>query len=291
MKSATSLRRRIEDGSGIVVAVGAHDPLTALIAANAGMEAVYHGGYAVAAHQYGLPDLGLIGAQEMMDSLQRITSVVDVAVIVDADTGYGSEPGVWRTMQGLERRGAAAVQIEDQVSPKRCGHMEGKNVIPVDEMVAKVRAAADARVDPETLLIARTDALQVNGLADAIDRCLAYAEAGADVTFVDAPSSREQLAEIVEAVRPASHVMANMTETGKTPAMTAQELEALGYSLVIFPSSQSWLFVRAYEELCAELLATGTTAGIADRFKSFDEVNELVGKSRWDAIADEQERR
>ena len=173
----TSLRERLSDPR-ILVAVGAHDGLTATLAERAGLEAVYQGGYAVAAHHHGLPDIGLVGLSDVAESLRRITAVARIPVIVDADTGYGSEPGVRRSVLELESAGAAAVQIEDQVFPKRCGHMEGKQVIPRDDMVLKVRAAVDARRNPDTVIIARTDALQMNGLDDAIDRCNAYAEAG-----------------------------------------------------------------------------------------------------------------
>ena len=167
---------------------------------------------------------------------------------MDCDTGYGAIAGVKRTVQEMERAGAGAIQIEDQVFPKRCGHMEGKEVIPVDEMVLKIRAAVATRADPETLVIARTDALQPHGLDEAIDRCNAYAEAGADLAFVDAPRSREQLEEIARRVDVPS--VANMSETGRTPALSADELQELGYRIVIFPSTQTWVFARAYEELC-----------------------------------------
>jgi len=269
-----TLRERLQDPE-IVVAMGVHDGLTARLAERAGFEAFYHGGYAVAAHHLGLPDIGVAGLGEMAQSVIRVTNVSSVPVITDADTGYGELPGVRRTVHELERAGAQAIQLEDQVFPKRCGHMEGKQVIPREEMLLKVRAAVAARRDPATLIIARTDALQPTGLDDAIDRCNAYAEAGADVVFVDAPRSREQLAEIVRRVDAPS--MANMSETGCTPPLTAAELQGLGYRLVIFPSSQTWVFARAYAELCAELRAAGTTAGLRDRMMPFDEVNELLG--------------
>jgi 2-methylisocitrate lyase-like PEP mutase family enzyme len=274
----TSLRERLSDPR-ILVAVGAHDGLTATLAERAGVEVVYQGGYAVAAHHHGLPDIGLVGLSDVAESLRRMTAVAAVPVIVDADTGYGSEPGVRRSVLELESAGAAAVQIEDQVFPKRCGHMQGKSVIPRDEMVLKVRAALSARRNPDTLIIARTDALQVHGLDDAIERCNAYAEAGADVTFVDAPRSREHLAEIARRVD--GPLLSNMSETGRTPPLSAHELEQLGYSIVIFPSTQTWLFARVYQELLDELKATGTTTGMRDRMMAFDDVNELLGLSRW----------
>lgn len=275
-----SLRERLSDPR-IIVAVGAHDGLTATLAQRAGFEAVYAGGYSVAAHNHGLPDIGLVGLAEVAASLMRMTAVATVPVVVDADTGYGSEPGVKRSVIELERAGAAAVQIEDQVFPKRCGHMEGKKVIPRDEMVLKLRAALSARRNPDTLVIARTDALQMNGLDDAIDRCNAYAEAGADVTFVDAPRTREHLEEVARKVD--GPKLVNMSETGRSPTLTADELQELGFNIVIFPSTQTWLFARVYQELLEELQRTGTSEGLRDRMMPFDEVNDLLGIARWES--------
>lgn len=274
-----SLRERLSDRR-IIVAVGAHDGLTATLAQRAGMEAVYQGGYAVAAHHHGLPDIGLIGLADVTQALRRMRAVSDVPVIVDADTGYGSEAGVRRTVRELESAGAAAIQIEDQVFPKRCGHMEGKTVIPADEMVLKLRAAVQARRNPETLIIGRTDALQMNGLDDAIERCNMFVQAGADVTFVDAPRSREQVEEIARRVE--GPKLSNMSETGRTPPFTAAELEQLGYSIVIFPSTQTWLFAHVYQELLEEIKASGTSLGLRDRMTSFDEINDLLGVGRWE---------
>jgi methylisocitrate lyase len=284
MTDRPSLRERLEDPR-ILVAIGAHDGLTALIAQRAGFEALYHGGYAAAAHHHGLPDIGMVGLGEMIESVRRVASAAATPVIVDCDTGYGALPGVRRTVVEMEAVGAGAIQIEDQVYPKKCGHMEGKEVIARDEMILKVRAAVAARRDPRTLIIARTDALQPLGLDEAIERCNAYAEAGADLAFVDAPHSREELAEIARRVDVPS--VANMSETGRTPALTAGELEELGYRVVIFPSTQTWTMAHAYEAVCRELLEQGTTRGFADRFMPFDEVNALLGLSRWAALAAE----
>jgi 2-methylisocitrate lyase-like PEP mutase family enzyme len=277
--SARPTLRELLQEPAIVVAMGVHDGLTARIAERAGFQAFYHGGYAVAAHHHGLPDIGMVGLAEMVESVSRVTGVSSVPLIADADTGYGAIAGVRRTVHELERAGASAIQIEDQVFPKKCGHMDGKEVIPRDEMVGKLRAAADARRDLDTVIIARTDALQPHGLDDAIDRCNAYAEAGADLTFVDAPETRAQLAAIAERVDGPSLV--NMTETGRTPPMTVDELEGLGYRMVMFPSSQTWLLAQAYEDLCLELREHGTTAGIRDRMMAFDDVNALLGLREW----------
>jgi methylisocitrate lyase len=203
-------------------------------------------------------------------------------VITDADTGYGEIAGVRRSVQELERAGAAAIQIEDQVFPKRCGHMAGKEVIPRDEMVLKVRAAVGARSGADLLIVARTDALQPNDLDDAIDRCNAYADAGADVVFVDAPGSEEELAEIADRVDGLS--LANMSETGRTPVMSAEELERMGYRIVIFPSPQTRIIARAYEDLCTELADHGTTRGVLDRMMPFEDVNRLLGLEEWQRL-------
>ena len=274
----TSLRSRLSE-PGAVVALGAHDGLTARIAERAGIEALYHGGYATAAHHFGLPDVGLIGRAEVVESVRRMRAATDLPIVVDADTGYGSEAGVWLTVRELEAVGANAVQIEDQVSPKRCGHMEGKEVIPAGEMVIKVRAAAAARRSDETLIIARSDALQVTGLDDTLARCNAYSDAGADLVFVDAPRTVEEYAAIAE--QSSAPCVANMSETGRSPSISTPDLEELGYKLVIFPSTQTWLFAKAYEELCEAVLRDRTTLALTDRFTSFDDVNALLGLAEW----------
>src|SRR4051812_5402789 len=208
----TSFRSRLSQ-PGAVVAHGEHDGLAAKIAARAGVEALYHGGYALAAHHFGVPDIGLVGRAEVVESVRRMRGATDLPIIVDADTGYGSEGGVWLTVRELEAVGANAGQIEDQGAPKRCGHMEGKEGIPAAEMVLKVGAALSARRSDETLIIARSDALQVTGLEDTIARINAYGEAGADVAFVDAPPTVDAYREIAE--RTSVPCLANMSETGR----------------------------------------------------------------------------
>ena len=274
----TNLRSRLSE-PGAIVALGAHDGLTARIAQRAGIEALYHGGYATAAHHFGLPDVGLIGRAEVVESVRRMRAATDLPIVVDADTGYGSEAGTWLTVRELEAVGASAVQIEDQISPKRCGHMEGKDVIPAEEMVIKVSAAVAARRSDETLIIARSDALQVTGLDDTIARCNAYSKAGADLVFVDAPRTVEEYAAITE--RCSAPCVANMSETGRSPSIPTPELEEMGYKLVIFPSTQTWLFAKAYEELCRAVVQERTTTSLMDRFTSFDDVNALLGLAEW----------
>jgi methylisocitrate lyase len=273
-----SLRSRLAR-PGALVALGAHDGLTARIAERAGVETLYHGGYALAAHHFGVPDVGLVGRAEVVESVRRMRGATGLPIIVDADTGYGSEGGVWLTVRELESVGANAVQIEDQVFPKRCGHMEGKEVIPKDEMVLKVRAAVSARRSDETLIIARSDALQVTGLDDTIARIQAYGDAGADVVFVDAPPTVEAYRTIAEQSR--VPCLANMSETGRSPAIPTEELEAMGYKIVIFPSTQTWVFTKAYEELAAAVVRDRDTAALRNRFTSFDDVNSLLGLAEW----------
>jgi 2-methylisocitrate lyase-like PEP mutase family enzyme len=273
-----SLRSSLSE-PGAVVALGAHDGLTARIAERSGIEAIYHGGYATAAHHFGVPDVGLVGRAEMVESVRRMRAATDLPIVVDADTGYGSEAGVYLTVRELEAAGANAIQIEDQVAPKRCGHMEGKEVIPAEEMAIKVRAAVSARRSDETLIVARSDALQVTDLDDVIARCNVYADAGADLVFVDAPRTVEEVAAI--AARCTAPCVANMSETGRSPSIATEELEAMGYKLVIFPSTQTWLFAKAYGELCEAVVRDRTTAALADLFTIFDDVNALLGLAEW----------
>jgi 2-methylisocitrate lyase-like PEP mutase family enzyme len=215
----------------------------------------------------------------MAQHIARIARAVSVPVIADADTGYGDLANVARTVRDFERAGAAAVQIEDQVFPKRCGHLEGKRVIPREEMVRKVRAALAARRDRDTVIVARTDAIAVTGVEDAIGRMLAYADAGADVIFPDAPRSVEELRAIAGAIP--KPLVANMSERGKTPLLDLATLRELGYAIALFPSSSLFAAARSAQEVAEALQATGTTAGILDKLLPFAELNELVGLSAW----------
>ena len=270
--SRPTIRERLQEG-GILVAMGAHDGLSARLAEREGFRALYHGSYA-AASAHGLPDIGLIGLGETTANLRRVTSSSSLPVIADADTGYGDEVAVAHTVRELERAGASAIQLEDQVWPKRCGHMPGKAVVPVEEMVLKVRAAVAAR-DPETVIIARTDALQRDGLEAALARCRAYAEACADLVFVDAPQTREQLE--AAATRGGAPGMANMVETGVTPLLPVRELEAMGFALVIFPATHVWAMAGAYRRVARAIRADGTTEAVRGELLSFAETNEVLG--------------
>lgn len=279
-RSPVSLRERLAEPP-ILVAVGAFDPFTALIAQRSGVEAIFLGGYSVAANLHGLPDIGLIGLAEVLDALERITAVSEIPVIVDADTGYGAEAAVRRTVGLLERAGAAAIQIEDQVSPKRCGFMDGKRVIARAEMVAKVGAAVEARTNDGTLIIARTDALAVTGMEDAIARVEAYAEAGADLVVVDAVSSRAELELLAERVAAPKYVPMPPTPVDLP---NVAELQALGVKMVVFPSTMgSWMVAKAYASLCEEIVRSGTTGHLLDGFTDFDELHAITDRAGWEA--------
>jgi 2-methylisocitrate lyase-like PEP mutase family enzyme len=258
----------------IIVAPGAHDALTARIIERAGFEAVYFTGAGFSYTHLATPDLGLVTATETISRLAAITEATALPVLADGDTGYGNWLNVQRTVRDFERAGAAAIQIEDQVFPKRCGHLAGKAIIPADEATGKIKAAADARRG-DLVIIARTDARAVTGLDDALDRAARYREAGADVVFVEAPASRAELALIPGRV--AAPALANMVEGGSTPPSTAAELEAMGYRIVIYPGAGVRAAAWAVARLMAELKAHGTTEGMRAEMLTFGELNELLG--------------
>ena len=259
----------------IVVAPGAYDALTARLVERAGFPAVYLSGAGVSYTHLGQPDLGLVTLDEMVARASAITNAVGIPVIADGDTGFGNALNVQRTMRAYEAAGLAGIQLEDQTMPKRCGHLEGKEVIGSAEMAGKIRAAVDARRDDDFVVIARTDAIATHGLAEALDRLRRYADAGADVLFADGPTTLEELRAIPPAVpRPA---MANMVEGGRTPALAASELAKLGFRLVIFPNSLVRLFARQGALLLDALRASGSTEGARDRMLSFDDLNALLG--------------
>ncbi|TQF82792.1 carboxyvinyl-carboxyphosphonate phosphorylmutase [Elioraea sp. Yellowstone] len=270
------LRQRLAEPR-IVLAPGVCDALTAAIAAAAGFEALYVSGAAIAYTRLGRPDLGLVAMTEVADHVARIADRVDVPLIVDADTGYGNALNVQRTVRALERAGAAMIQLEDQTFPKRCGHLDGKAVIPAAEMVGKIRAAADARQNAATLILARTDAAAIEGLDAALDRARAYAEAGADALFVEAPRTRADLARVTAALGTLRPLLANMVEGGKTPVLSAPELEAIGFRIVIFPGGIVRALARTAREFYASLAATGTTEPFRDRMLDLAGLNDLIG--------------
>ena len=281
MASGQKLRAGL-DADGPVVAPGVFNALFARLVEEAGFPAIYVSGAGVANSLLGRPDVGLTTLSEMAFVVERIAEVVSVPLVVDGDTGYGGVGNVARTVRTFERAGAAAIQLEDQVNPKRCGHFAGKEVVEVAEMKERLAAALDARTDPSTVVIARTDSLEPLGMAEALDRCAAYREAGADVVFVDAPRSRSEF-EIIGRELEGVPLMANMVEFGRSPLLGVDELSALGFSLVIFPGSIIRLVTRAARGLLADLAMAGSTTAWLERMASFDEVNTLVGRDDWAA--------
>jgi methylisocitrate lyase len=262
---------------------GVYDALTARIAARVGFDIVFISGYSVSAARLGEPDFGFLTQTEMADTARAVCNVSTAPVIVDADTGYGNALNVMRTVRDLQDAGAAGVFLEDQVWPKKCGHMAGKRVVETGEHAAKIRAAAEARGERDLFIVARTDARQPLGLEAAIERCLAYKEAGADALFVEAPQSVAELERVAEALP--GPLVANMIERGATPHLSRSELRELGFSLIVCPLAGLFAAALAVQDVLTELRDNETTAGAVDRMLTFDDFNELVGLA--DRYADE----
>src|SRR3989440_7603251 len=280
MRTTTRLRDLLA-GPDWIVAPGAYDALSARLIAQAGFPAVYMTGFGTAASVLGQPDVGLLTMSEMVSRAAAIAAVIasvadKLPLIADADTGYGNPINVRRTIHEYERAGVAGLHIEDQVWPKKCGHMEGKQVIPVDEMVQKIRAAADARQDPDFVIIARTDANAVYGLEDALRRGRAYREAGADVIFIEAPRSIEELHAIAQAF-PDVPLLYNWAESGKTPLLPLEEIHALGFKLVIFPVSMLFAATQALLDLLEALKQGQTSLAFAERMVTFSQFTDQIG--------------
>lgn len=269
--------RQLLQRPGILVAPGVYDGLTATLAAQAGFEALYLSGAAVAYTRLGRPDIGLTSVTEMADTMALIRDRVPLPVIIDADTGFGNALNAQRTMRLYERAGADALQVEDQTSPKRCGHLSDKTLIPPAEMAGKIKGMADARARDETLIIARTDAIAVEGFDAAIARAETYVAAGADVLFIEAPRSGDELARVADHFRGRIPLLANMVEGGATPITSATDLERLGFDVVIFPGGIVRALARCATEYYASLRAHGSNAPFADRMFDFDGLNELIG--------------
>ena len=277
---AETFRRLLGDeNGGPVIVPGATDALMAKLIEAHGFQAVYVTGSGTAATIYGLPDVGLVTMTEMLGNVERITRAVGIPVIVDADTGYGNAVNVIRTVQEYERAGVSAIQLEDQVFPKKCGHMEGKAVVSTAEMVGKIRAAIDARRSADTVIIARTDALAVTGMADALRRAHAFADAGADVIFPEAMTSVDDFAAFAQELCGVA-LMANMTEWGKSPLLTAGELGELGFRIVIFPSAPMRAAQGAISEVLAELRSKGTQRDLLGRMYPRQRLYDLLGLDR-----------
>jgi 2-methylisocitrate lyase-like PEP mutase family enzyme len=276
MAVAESLHPRLAR-KPIVVAPGVYDAFTALVATQAGFAALYVSGAAIAYTRLGRPDIGLVSMNEVAQTVAMIRDRVAAHLIVDADTGYGNALNVARTVREFERVGANAIQIEDQDFPKRCGHLDGKALTPAAEMCGKLRAALDARRSRDTLIIARTDAIAVEGFERAIERALMYNDAGADVLFVEAPKTRDDLAGIAGALSGRAPLMANMVEGGKTPPLSAAELEAIGFALVIFPGGIVRAFGRLASDYYASLAKHGSSEPFRNRMLDFSGLNDLIG--------------
>lgn len=271
-----SLRERLKR-KDILVAPGVFDALTATIAVDAGFEALYLSGAAVAYTRLGGPDIGLTSANEMADTMSLIADRVDAPVIMDADAGFGNALNAQRTMQLYERAGAQALQLEDQQHPKRCGHLADKQLISTTEMCGKIKAMTDARRSDETLLIARTDAIGVEGFDAAIARADAYLASGADVLFIEAPQTREQLIQIGQRFADQVPLLANMVEGGYTPITDSDDLQNLGFSIAIFPGGIVRALARTAQDYYANLHANGSNKAFADRMFDFNGLNDILG--------------
>lgn len=270
--------RQLLNQPGIICAPGAYDAWSARLVELAGFPAVYMTGYGVSASLIGQPDIGLLTMTEMATQAKNMAAAVDVPLIADGDNGYGGVLNVIRAVQEYERADVAAIQLEDQIFPKRCGHMEDKQLISKEEMISKVRAAVHARKSEDFVIIARTDARAVNGFEDAMERAQAYADAGADVIFLEAPQSKEEMKEVNQKIN--KPLLANMVERGKTPFLTGKVLEEMGFRIAIYPVSSLYATTKAVLNLLEGLKKHDTTMAYTDRMVGFPEFNDMIGVSR-----------
>ncbi len=278
-KATSSLREQLEDKTKIIVLPGVFDALSARIAEQVGFDAMFQTGYGSSAALLGMPDFGFLNAGETVDNARRIIRAVKVPVLVDADTGYGNPLNVWRLVQDLESLGAAGIFLEDQIWPKRCGHMIGKDVIPKDEYLPKLKAAVEARKSKDFVIVARTDARAPIGLDEAIERGKAYKKVGADVIFVEAPRSTEELKKVAEEID--APLVANMIEDGVTPTLSAQELLNLGYRMAVFPLSALYSATYAMRQVLTELKKTGATRVTRKMMVTFKDFNRFVDLDKY----------
>lgn len=274
-----SLREQIEDKNRIIVLPGVFDALSARIAEQVGFQTMFQTGYGSSAALLGMPDFGFMNAGETVENARRIIRAVKAPVLVDADTGYGNPLNVWRLVQDLESLGAAGIFLEDQIWPKRCGHMVGKDVIPKGEYILKLKAAVEGRKRKDFIIVARTDARAPIGLDEAIERGKAYKKAGADVIFVEAPRSIEELKKVADEID--APLVANMIEDGVTPTMPAQKLLELGYRIAVFPLSALYSATYAMREVLTELKKTGATRQTRKMMVTFKDFNRFVDLDRY----------
>jgi 2,3-dimethylmalate lyase len=274
------LRERVEGGD-VVVAPGAFDCLTARLVDAAGFPALYVTGAGVSISGLGSPDLGVMSFGEILDRVRRIADSVAIPLVADADTGYGGPLNVIRTVREFERAGVSAIQIEDQAWPKKCGHEPGRRLAPVEEMVGRIKAAVDARLDRDVMVIARTDARSQHGLEAAVERAALYAEAGADVLFVESPESEDELRRVASTLP--KPTLANMVEGGRTPIVPASRLAELGFRVVIYPNALTRTFARVGRDMLASLRQEGTTESWRDRMMTHGELWSLFDTESWTA--------
>jgi 2,3-dimethylmalate lyase len=276
-RPARSRLRELLAGPAPLLAPGAYDALSARLVEQAGFDVVYMTGFGTTAGLTGRPDVGLLTGTEMADNARRIVAAVDVPVIADGDTGYGNAINVIRTVQTYEQAGVAAIQLEDQVTPKKCGHMAGKEIVPLPEMLGKIRAAVDARHDPDFLVIARTDAVAVDGIDAAVDRARAFADAGADLLFVEAPTSEADIEQVASRLAGVGPLVFNWAEGGKTPPLSLERMGELGFSLVLYPIGTLLAATAGIRALLETLRKEGTPASALPGLPAFDEFTGLVG--------------
>ncbi len=283
-KRTTSVLRELLARPGIVRSLGAHDCLTARIVEREGFETVFIGGFGTSASRLGMPDLNLITMTEMAEAVRHMAGCVSIPVVADGDTGHGDIANVMRTVREFESAGAAGILLEDQVAPKRCGHFAGKEVIPAEEMILKLKAALRARSDPDFVIIARTDAREPLGLEEAIDRANRYGDAGADCVFIEAPRSLKELEVIPRRVH--HPLLVNMLTGGVTPILPIHSLEEMGYKIAVFPIESLLVTLHAVRTLARTLLQEGSLESIRDRMASFDEVKDLLGLQDYLTLRD-----
>ena len=278
-KTKISIRERLADDDDIIILPGVYDALTAKIAENVGFESAFQTGYGTSASLLGMPDFGFLNAGETLENAKRIINSVNIPILVDIDTGYGNPLNVWKIVKDLERIGAKGIFLEDQVWPKRCGHMTGKTVIPKEEYILKLHAAIDAREDNEFIIVARTDSLAQFGIEEAIERGKEYERIGADVIFIEAPKTIDQMELIAKEIK--APLLANMIEEGITPNLTAHQLRKMGFKMVVFPLSALYSATFAIKQTLQTLKKMGTTKELKNKMITFQEFNDLVNLSAY----------
>lgn len=281
-KRKISIRERLADANDIIILPGVYDALTAKIAEDVGFETAFQTGYGTSASLLGMPDFGFLNAGETLENAKRIINSVNIPILVDIDTGYGNPLNVWKIVKDLERIGAKGIFLEDQVWPKRCGHMTGKTVISKEEYILKLHAAIDAREDNEFIIVARTDSLAQFGIEEAIERGKEYKRIGADVIFIEAPKTIDQMKLIAKEIK--APLLANMIEEGITPNLTADQLRKMGFKMVVFPLSALYSATFAIKQTLQTLKKTGTTKELKNKMITFQEFNDLVNLSAYNKL-------